>query len=166
MKTSQIGIDLIKYFEGLHDGDLTTIGLQPKMCPAGIWSQGYGSAMLDKNGKFIKGIENKKLAYSLITIRTEAQAETALAADLTRFERIVVNNIVKNTPLNQNEFDSLVSYTYNTGGSDTLFKLINTNAKSEDIKEWFTTKYISANGIVLPGLVARRKAECKLYFLE
>ena len=39
MKTSQIGIDLIKHFEGLHDGDLKKIGLQPKKCPAGIWTE-------------------------------------------------------------------------------------------------------------------------------
>ena len=39
MKTSQKGINLIKYFESLHDGDLTEIGLQPKMCPAGIWTE-------------------------------------------------------------------------------------------------------------------------------
>ena len=38
MKTSQIGISLIKHFEGLHDGDLKKIGLQPKKCPAGIWT--------------------------------------------------------------------------------------------------------------------------------
>ena len=55
MKTSQVGINLIKHFEGLHDGDLKEIGLQPKKCPAGIWTQGYGSAMRDKNGNFLKG---------------------------------------------------------------------------------------------------------------
>jgi lysozyme len=163
MKTSQIGIDLIKFFEGLHDGDLSIIGLQPKMCPAGIWTEGYGRAMRDKNNKFIKGIENKKLAYSRITIRTEAQAEIALKEDLKTFERIVIRKT--GIPLRQNEFDALVSQTYNTGGSDTLFRLINTRAKSQDIKNWLETTYITANGIQLAGLVARRKAESKLYFL-
>ena len=46
MRTSNKGIDLIKEFEGLHDGDLSIIGLQPKMCPAGIWTQGYGHAII------------------------------------------------------------------------------------------------------------------------
>jgi hypothetical protein len=29
-------IDIITHFEGLHDGDLHVIGLQPKMDPVGI----------------------------------------------------------------------------------------------------------------------------------
>lgn len=162
MKTTQIGISLIKFFEGLHDGDLKEIGLQPKMDPIGIWTEGYGRAMRDKNGKFIKGIANKKLAYSRITIRTEAQAEKALIEDLARFEKIVIRKIGVN--LKPNQFDALVSHTYNTGGSDTLFKLINTKAKDSEIKAWFETRYVSADGVKLAGLVARRKAESKLYF--
>lgn len=162
MKTTQIGIDLIKYFEGLHDGDLSIIGLQPKMDPIGIWTEGYGRAMCDKNGKFIKGIANKKLAYSRITIRTEVQAEKALIEDLVRFEKIVIRKI--GVVLKPNQFDAIVSHTYNTGGSATLFRLINTNATCDDIRKWIETKYITADGVHLAGLVARRKAESKLYF--
>jgi len=110
MKTSRIAIDLIKHFEGLHDGDIRVIGLQPKMCPAGIWTEGYGRAMRDSNGNFIKGKENKKLAYSRITIRTEEQAENALADDLPPYERQVI--LKAKRPLKQNEFDALVSHRY------------------------------------------------------
>ena len=56
MKTNNEGIKLIKDFESLHDGDLTLIGLQPKMDPIGIWTEGYGRAMRDKKGNFIKFI--------------------------------------------------------------------------------------------------------------
>jgi lysozyme len=163
MKTTQIGIDLIKFFEGLHDGDMSIIGLQPKMDPIGIWTEGYGRAMRDAKGKFIKGAANKKLAYSRITIRTEAQAEKALIEDLARFEKIVIRKT--GVSLKPNQFDALVSHTYNTGGSDTLFKLINTKANPTRIKNWIETKYITADGVALAGLVARRKAESKLYFL-
>lgn len=162
MKTSQIGIDLIKYFEGLHDGDMSIIGLQPKMDPIGIWTEGYGRAMRDKNGKFIKGIANKKLAYSRITIHTEAQAEKALVEDLKRFEKIVIRKL--GVAILQNQFDAIVSHTYNTGGSATLFKLINARSKAYLIKNWIEGKYITADGVHLAGLVARRKAESKLYF--
>lgn len=162
MKTSQKGIDLIKHFEGLHDGDLHVMGLQPKMDPIGIWTEGYGRAMRDKNNKFIKGIANKKLAYYRITIRSEAQAEIALIQDLIRFEKIVTRRI--GVIINQNNFDALVSHTYNTGGSTGLFKLINTKSKDSLIKNWFETKYISADGVHLKGLVIRRKAESNLYF--
>lgn len=164
MKISQIGIDLIKHFEGLHDGDLKTIGLQPKMCPAGIWTEGHGRAMRDKNGNFIKGIENKKLAYSRITIRTEEQAGKALIEDLEIFEVIVERKI--KVPLKQNQYDALVSHTYNTGGSSTLFNLINNEANDHSIRKWMENKYITGGGKVLKGLVARRKAESKLYFHE
>lgn len=58
-----------KHFESLHDGDLTIIGLQPKMCPAGIWTEGYGNAIVDPlTGKFLKGSENKGRA-SLVAPR-------------------------------------------------------------------------------------------------
>lgn len=156
MKTSQIGIDLIKHFEGLHDGDLKQIGLQPKKCPAGIWTQGYGSAMRDKNGNFLKGSVVPK-----VTI-TEKQAEQLLAKDLEVFENIVMRKV--KVLLTQNKFDALVSHTYNTGGSDTLFKLINQKAPDDQIKKWFTTKYITGGGKRLQGLVNRRNAECKLFF--
>ena len=156
MKTSQIGIDLIKFFEGLHDGDLKIIGLQPKKCPAGIWTEGYGHAMRDANGNFMKG---SKMPNHTIT---KKQAEELLKQDLEIFERIVMIKI--KVPLKQNQFDALVSHTYNTGGSDTLFYLINSKAKDIEIKKWFETKYITGGGKVLDGLVARRKAEAKLYF--
>ena len=42
-------VDLIKHFESLHDGDLHKIGLQPKMDSVGIWTCGYGRAMIDPN---------------------------------------------------------------------------------------------------------------------
>lgn len=164
MKTSQIGIDLIKHFEGLHDGDLKLIGLQPKMCPAGIWTEGYGRAMRDKNSKFIKGVENKKLAYSRITIKTVAQAEQALKEDLQEFEKIVSSKL--KVTLKQQQFDALVSHTYNTGGSNTLFELINKKAALKDIVWWITNKYVTGGGVKLNGLVERRKAEAKLYSYE
>lgn len=162
MKTSKIGIDLIKSFESLHDGDLTKIGLQPKMCPAGVWTEGYGRAMRDKKGNFIKGIANKDLAYANITIRTVHDAEKALIEDLNSFELIVLRKIKQ--PLNQNQFDAMVSHSYNTGGSATLFNLINSKAPNDKIKFWFENKYISSNGKVLNGLKRRRKAESDLFF--
>lgn len=162
MKTNNEGIKLIKDFESLHDGDLTLIGLQPKMCPAGIWTEGYGRAMRDKKGNFIKGIDNKKLAYENITIRTISDAEKALKEDLKSREFIVLQNI--KIPLTLNQFSALVSYVYNTGGSATLYRLINNRSSDKEIRTWFETKYISANGKRLAGLVRRRKAEANLYF--
>lgn len=162
MRTSASGLNLIKEFESLHDGDASMIGLQPKMCPAQVWTEGYGRAMRNKNGQFLKGTKDKQEAYANITIDNKQEAEKALIEDLGVFERIVSSKI--KIPLTQNQFDALVSYTYNTGGSDTLFKLINQKAPKEQIQKWFETKYITAGGVKLAGLVRRRKAESNLYF--
>lgn len=159
MKTSQIGIDLIKHFEGLHDGDLRTIGLQPKMCPAGIYTEGYGRAMRDEKGNFIR---DKKTALKNISINTESMAQRMLVLDLQVFERVVMQKITR--PLKQNEFDALVSFTYNTGGSKTLFEMVNSN--NILLREWWISHYIMGGGKKLNGLIARRKAEAKLYFHE
>ena len=162
MKIGKLGLSLIKEFEGLHDGDLTQIGLQPKMCPAGIWTEGWGHAMRDSKGNFIKGSLNKQLAYSLSKIKTEQQADGYLQTDLAVYEAIVERKLKVN--VNQNQFDALVSHTYNTGGSNTLFDLVNSNSDADSIYKWFTTRYTQANGKVLPGLVRRRKAEADLFF--
>jgi lysozyme len=138
------------------------IGLQPKMCPAKVWTEGYGRAMRNKYGVFLKGTKDKKEAYANVTINNKQEAEQALVEDLRVFERIVSSKI--KIPLTQNQFDSLVSYTYNTGGSDTLFKLINKKAPEEQIRKWFETKYITSNGVRLQGLVRRRRAESDLFF--
>lgn len=157
MKTSQIGIDLIKHFEGLHDGDLRVIGLQPKKCPAGIWTEGYGIAMRDKNGIFFRGNTMPKA-----TVKTEFGAEIALKNILSVYENIVIKKITRQ--LKQNEFDALVSFTYNTGGSKTLFEMV--NSKNPLLKSWWVSHYITGGGKKLNGLIARRKSEAKLYFHE
>lgn len=162
MKTGKKGVDLIKSFESLHDGDLKQIGLQPKMCPAQIWTEGYGRAMRDSKGNFIKGSANKSLAYSRISIKTESEALAALSQDLGPREQIVMQKI--KVPINQNQFDALVSYIYNTGGSQSLYNLINKKASDEQIRWWFENKYITGGGKVLPGLIRRRKAEADLFF--
>ena len=159
MKTGKKGLDLIKEFEGLHDGDLKKIGLQPKMCPAGIWTEGWGRTIRNK-GAFVKGAENKELANRLAKIKDVKQADVALVQDLKVFETIVARKVT--VDLTQNEFDALVAHTYNTGGSSSLFKLVN-ERNTEAIKKWWVEKYISANGVVLRGLQRRRQAELALF---
>jgi len=146
MITSQIGVDLIKHFEGFIS--------KPYLCPAGVATIGYGST---------KYVDGKKVKLNDKAIN-ENEATLLLKNTLIVYENIV-NKKVK-IQLKQSQFDALVSHTYNTGGSNTLFNLINNEANDESIKKWFETKYISANGKLLKGLVERRKAESKLYFHE
>lgn len=146
MKTSQVGINLIKHFEGFK--------AKPYLCPAKIPTIGYGATFY-KDGKKVT-LQDKPI--------TEEGAEELLKLILKSFESIVMRKI--KIPLKQCQFDALVSHTYNTGGSDTLFKLVNQNAPDEQIRKWFTTKYITGGGKRLQGLVNRRNAEAKLYFHE
>ena len=168
MKTSQKGIDLIKHFESLHDGDLTLIGLQPKLCPANYWTEGYGSLVLDDKGKRIKGCENKAMAYKFSKISTIEQAEEKLNTVLKLYES-KINDLIFSFALNvnQNQFDAVISFCYNLGlanfKNSTLLKKIQEVPQSmEDIKYQFS-RWNKVGDKVLHGLVLRRAAEAELF---
>lgn len=141
MKTNQAGIELIKKFEGLS--------LKPYTCSAGKLTIGVGHVIL-ANEKF--------------TEITEQQAEEILKNDLAKFEDII-NSSVK-VKLTENQFSSLVSFTFNVGGgnfqSSTMLKLINENnlllAGAEFIK-WI---YVNKNPML--GIARRRCAEMGLFY--
>lgn len=145
MKTGQAGIDLIKKFEGLQ--------LKPYLCPAGIPTIGYGSTLYP-DGTRVKTTDKPI---------TKDKAADILRATLGSYER-AVNNLVK-VPLTQNQFDALVSFTYNVGGvnlaDSTLLKLLNKKDYAGAAKEF--DKWTKAKGKVLPGLVVRRDDEQKLF---
>tara|TARA_R110000824_G_scaffold334925_1_gene521490 strand:- start:37 stop:480 length:444 start_codon:yes stop_codon:yes gene_type:complete len=143
MKTNKAGLDIIMKFEGCE--------LKAYKCPAGIWTIGYGNTYYKDGTKIKDGDEiSKKEAVEL------------LATILPIYEKMVTSNI--KASINENQFSALVSYVYNTGGSNTLYKLINAKSSSDIIREWIETHYISGGGKVLKGLITRRKAESELYF--
>ena len=142
MRTSTAGLDLIKSFEGLE--------LMPYKCPAGVWTVGWGHTGPDvKPGKAI----------------TEERAEALLRKDLEKFETAVSLNIT--VPLNQQQFDALVSFTYNCGAGalaeSTLRKRLNKGEDPNKVAKEELPKWVKANGKTLPGLVSRRKKEVELF---
>jgi lysozyme len=166
MKINQKGIDLIKNFESLHDGDLRTIGLQPKMCPVQIWTVGWGHAIVDPlTRKFLKGTKDQKRALELYSSMTEQEAEMLLKRDLTAFSSGVTRAL--KVKLTENQFSALVSFAYNVGignyNKSTLLRLINANPNNPQIEEQFL-RWNRGGGKVLNGLTRRRTAEAKLYF--
>ena len=152
-------LKLISRYESLHDGDLSLVGLQPKMDPVGIWTEGWGHAILDKNNRFVRGIQNKELAYSLAKVKTKDDSNRLLMEDM-RPIFLTIERKIK-VKLNENQIAALASFIYNTGGSDTLFSLI--NKKSPLIQKWWCEHYITAGGVKLKGLVFRRKSEALLF---
>lgn len=165
MKVSEKGLKLIKHYESLHDGDLSTIELQPKQDPSGYWTEGYGHLMIFQ-GNPLKGDEDKELAYDLSEIKTEEDAERYLVNDLEEVE-FEINKL--NIQLNQNQFDSLCSFAYNVGinalKNSTLLKLIKGEKIYSDnnlIRDEFL-KWKYSCGKELKGLYYRRKSEAKLF---
>jgi lysozyme len=142
MRISEEGKDLIKSFEGCR--------LNAYKCSAGVPTIGYGNTYYPNGDK-----------VQMDDVITLEQAKELFDDLIVRYERIV-NSKLK-VEVKQNEFDALVSHTYNTGGSTTLFRLVNAKADKDKIKNWFTTKYITANGKRLKGLVIRRQKEWLLY---
>lgn len=173
MKLSETGIKLIKHYESLHDGDLTVIGLQPKLCPAGIWTVGWGHAIV-YNGKFLKSDpekKNKEIAYSLYPALTVEEADQIFLVDVAVFENFVTAfGNSKNFSFTQNQFDALVSFCYNCGNKNfldsTLAKrIISRTGSIEDAFLMWNKGDCNGDGKLetLAGLTARRKTEAELF---
>ena len=141
MKISKKGIDMLKKFEGLR--------LQAYFCAGNVWTIGWGATQF---------YGNKVKEGDVISIEC---AEELLFHNIQKFENLVNEKI--NVNISQNQFDALVLHSFNTGGSDTLFDLINKRESLEKIREWIEHTYITANGIILNGLIDRRKKEANLY---
>lgn len=172
MKPSQLCIDIVKHFESLHDGDLKVIGLQPKMCPAGIWTVGYGRALTDKTGRFLRGEKDKAQAYSMYPNLTVKQAEEMLHEDLDVRAK-VVDKIFSDQKITllQHQFDAMLSFAYNCGPGAIYDRVNNRDMaimraiKSKNEKQVTAAflLWVKANGKTLPGLVLRRKSEAILF---
>jgi len=151
MTISQNGIDLIKGFEGLI--------LHVYLDIAHVPTVGYGSTYYEDGTKV-------KMTDPPIT---QERAENLL--------RLVVNQTAKEVDalivgtINQNQFDALTSFTYNTGvgalKSSTLRRLVNANPSDPAIRDAFMmwTK-VRQDGKLVPSsaLKTRRKKEADLYF--
>ncbi|WP_062034506.1 lysozyme [Acinetobacter sp. BMW17] len=144
MTVSPFGVDLICSFEGKRliaydDG-------------VGVWTIGFGTTVYPNGIKVKKG-----------DTCTEAQAKAYMAHDLKKFEATV--NKAVTVQLNQNQFDALVSLTYNIGASafsqSTLVKKLNANdirGAADQFEVW-----VNAGGKRMQGLVNRRAKEKALF---
>lgn len=137
MKTSVNGINLIKKFEGCK--------LSAYQDPVGVLTIGYGHTSGVKASDKI----------------TEEKATEFLKVDLLKSET-AVNNLSKWYKFNQNEFDALVSFTFNCG-SGNLLKLVKNGKRNKGQIADALLLYNKAGGHTLSGLVKRRKAERDLF---
>lgn len=161
---------LIKSFEGICDGDPTTVNLDPYLDPLKIWTIGWGHA-IRHNGRFLKGAADAALARSLFPVGiTVAQAESLLVEDASP---VAIYLSAVFPELSQNEFDALVCFVFNVGlgnfESSTLFRMLkaeDTPGAAGQFGRWIYGADPHGNKIVLPGLVTRRAAERALFLSQ
>lgn len=140
------GLALVKSFEGF----------EPKWYrdPVGIWTIGYGHT--DAAG-------SPKYASSKSLVLTEASATELLQRDVQKYAD-TVSSVVK-VPLNDNQFDALVSWCYNVGQGavtkSTLVRKLNAGDYASVPSE--LAKWNKAGGKALKGLTRRREAEAALF---
>lgn len=142
MKASVDAYELIKQFEGLR--------LEACLCPAGIWTIGYGHT---------SGVSPN----SFITIQ---EADDYLHRDVATIE-MQLNKL--NLSLRQCQWDAIVSFVFNVGignfKASTLLAKIRINPDDNSIIDEFL-RWVYANGKVMRGLQKRRLTEMKLYFSD
>lgn len=96
---------------------------------------------------------------------TESKATEYLKEDVKTAEK-AVTSLLKYYDFTQNQFDALVSFTFNCGKGN-LTKLTKNHTRTiEEIAEHITAYNKDCNGRVLQGLVRRRNEELKLYNLS
>ena len=147
MKTSQVGVDIIKFFEGLR------LKAYPDPATGGEpWTIGYGTTSGAGVGKIKRGM----------TI-TAAQAESMLVRSLDAYELAVLKALSK-LPT-QHQLDALVSFAYNVGVANmsrsSVVKYLNAGEPQRAASAFLL--WNKAAGRVMPGLTRRRAAERDLF---
>ncbi|MEI7195046.1 lysozyme [Pectobacterium versatile] len=144
MQISNNGINLIKQFEGCR--------LTAYQDSVGVWTLGYG---------WTQPVDGKPIRRGM-TIDA-ATAERLLKTGVVQYER-AVNQLVR-VPITQNQFDALVSFTYNLGSrslsTSTLLKKLNAGDYAGAAAEF--ARWNKAGGKELAGLTRRREAESSLF---
>ena len=142
-KVSRAGVELIKSFEGLRQG--------AARLPDGRWTIGYGHTFSAREGARV----------------TQEDADALLRFDLLPIVDSLNNMIL--VPLNQNQFDALVSFSFNIGidnfGSSSVLKRINEGRMTEAALAMDAWRSAEFNGqtYVLAPLIRRRAAEKNLF---
>ena len=154
LKASSNAISLIKHFEGIV---LKNSLSYPYYDEYGkVWTIGYGTTRID--GKPVTP-STKPMTEIIASLYVEHTINREFTPEIRKYVKV---------PLNQNEFDALIVFTYNLGAgrlaSSNLLKKINDKQYIEAGSEFL--KWTYAGGKQLPGLVSRRTNEKYLYELN
>jgi GH24 family phage-related lysozyme (muramidase) len=155
MKISEVGIQLIKSFEGCHNS--------PYRCPAGLWTIGYGHVLYPDQARLKT---DERASYALKPEHNRLwdadEIDSLLEKDLLRHS-VGVRRLCPAAV--DRQLDALVSFSYNCGlgslQSSTLRMKFNRGDYSGAADEFL--KWNKAGGKVLRGLERRREAERALF---
>jgi lysozyme len=144
----ELAAELCRRYEGYR--------AKPYLCPAGVPTIGYGSTYYADTRK--------------VTLEDPPMEEGAARALLmVELEHTYLPGVLRNCPVlatNERRCNAIVDYAYNLGvgrlQTSTLKRKI--NAQDWDGVQEQLMLWTKGGGKVLPGLVARRKAECLLVF--
>jgi lysozyme len=144
----ELASELCRRYEGYR--------AKPYLCPAGVPTIGYGSTYYADKRK--------------VTLEDPPMEEGAARALLmVELEHTYLPGVLRNCPVlatNERRCNAIVDYAYNLGvgrlQTSTLKRKI--NAQDWDGVQEQLMLWTKGGGKVLPGLVARRKAECLLVF--
>lgn len=154
MKTSPHGLELIRGFEGLwlvaYDDATERVAKEPVK---GTLTIGYGHTSAAGPPKVTIGM----------ILQDKDHAEAILVADLVPVEAQVMRLV--RVPLNQNQFDALVSFQFNTGWLEhkhcSLLSALNSG--NYNLADTDFMLYDRAQGKILVGLNYRRRMEKELF---
>jgi len=166
MKLSKAGADLMHRFEGCRN--------KPYLCPAHIWTIGYGHVLYQEQIKLpMVRVEGKEIAMIRkemplkpedSRVWSKEEIEKLFADDVASFERGVLR-LVPGVAGRQGAFDALVSISFNFGLGNLQRSTIRMKANRGDWEgaaQAFMA-WTKGGGKVLPGLVKRREAEIALF---
>ncbi|MDQ3919520.1 MAG: lysozyme [Acidobacteriota bacterium] len=154
MQMSQHGLQLLEQWEGFK--------LQVYKDSAGLPTVGVGH-LITKSEQASGTININGVPVKYAGGLTQQQVTDLLAQDVVPAQN-AVNNGVK-VALNQNQFDALVSFTFNVGvgafTGSTLLKVLNQGQYDQVPTQLL--RWTRAGGKVVQGLVNRRNNEIKLW---
>lgn len=150
MDISEVGLAVVKAFEGCLKPVPNRPGFfKPYYCPANVLTIGWGHT------------NHHKPTFTATEVWSQSQCDSVLKLDMAVFER----HVRKQAPSikDQNQFDALVSWSYNTGGPAS--SAVWTYARKGDVAGTVERlqRWNMAGGQVMKGLVRRRKCEGELF---
>lgn len=160
-------LDLLRRFEGLHDGDKSTPVLEPQADPIGIYTVGWGYALF-VDGKPVK---DRETAYRLWRKRwpgglTRVEADQLLAQVAQEVSDKIMRLLPGHAPTDA-QLGAMVSLGYNIGVGEIggASDFADSTVRRKFLAGDFTgaadafRMWVKAGGNTLPGLVNRREAE-------